>query len=801
MAKRVQTPANRAVRRFSIDQLIDYLTRQSFYRDQIVHMERIPARKARYGRLRRGLPRPLLEALAGIGIRRFYTHQAQAINAAREGHNVVIATSTASGKTLIYNVPVLEAMVSIPHARALYVFPTKALAQDQLRALSELTRGPLSGVRFATYDGDTPKPDRARIRKGAAILLTNPDMLHVGILPNHNLWSHFFANLKYVVIDEAHIYRGVFGSQVANVLRRLRRICRFYGADPQFICCSATIANPKEHVQRLTAAPTRVIDDDGSPSGEKLFVLWNPPFLDEAKTSRRSANMEATNLFVELVKHGRRNIAFVKARKIAELILVYARDRLDKEAPELKPLIHSYRAGYLPQERRRIERDLFDGRLLGVTATNALELGVDIGSLDATVQVGYPGTIASTWQQAGRAGRGVRESLSILIGLNGPLDQYFMRHPDELFGRSHEHALIDPDNVYILEKHLPCAAYELPITTQDERLFGPGFVDAMINLERNRVLEYRRERWYYRGFDYPAQDVSIRSISEGRYRLINQNTGERIEEVESATAFMRIHPGAIYLHQGESFLVKELDQANRVARARPVDVNYYTEPRQINEVRIIDTLDRREASSRGPASRSGRGSARGAGATTAYFGKVAVTEQVIGYRKKQQFTETVLGDEFLDLPPTRFETMAVWWDIPPAVIKAVRRRKLDFLGGIHAAEHAAIGILPLFAMCDRWDIGGLSTPALRRAQDAAHADTQRPQIFIYDAYPGGVGIAEKGYELLTELWQATLEAIRDCLCEAGCPSCIQSPKCGNNNEPLDKQAAIVILQGLLGSRA
>ena len=774
MAKRVQKLSNRAASRLSVDQLIDYLTRQSFYRAQIVHVERIPARKARYGRLRRGLPRPLEEALHGIGVRRFYTHQAQAINAAREGHNVVVATSTASGKTLAYNVPVLEAVVSIPHARALYLFPTKALAQDQLRALSELTRGPLSGVRFATYDGDTPKSDRARIRKRAAILLTNPDMLHVGILPNHNLWSHFFANLKYVVIDEAHVYRGVFGSQVANVLRRLRRICRFYGADPQFVCCSATIANPKEHIQRLTAAPTQVIDDDGSPSGEKLFVLWNPPFLDEAKTSRRSANMEATNLFVELVQHGLRNITFVKARKIAELILMYARDRLDKETPELMPLIHSYRAGYLPQERRRIERDLFDGRLLGVTATNALELGVDIGSLDATVQVGYPGTIASTWQQAGRAGRGVRESLSILIGLNGPLDQYFMRHPDELFGRSHEHALIDPDNVYILEKHLPCAAYELPITTQDERLFGPGFVNAMINLERNRVLEYRRERWYYRGFDYPAQDVSIRSIGEGRYRLINQNTGERIEEIEAATAFMRIHPGAIYLHQGESFLVKELDQAHRVARARPVDVNYYTEPRQINDAHIVESLDRREA-----------------GATTAHFGKVAVTEQVIGYRKKQQFTETVLGDEFLDLPPTSFETMAMWWDIPPAVIKTVRRRKLDFLGGIHAAEHAAIGILPLFAMCDRWDLGGLSTPA--------HADTQRPQIFIYDGYPGGVGIAEKGYELLTELWQATLEAIRDCSCEAGCPSCIQSPKCGNNNEPLDKQAATVILKGLLGS--
>lgn len=772
MAQRISRPA---IQRSGVSQFVQHLTERPFYQGQIVHVERLPARKARYGRLRRGLPVPLRQALDGIGVQRFYTHQAQAINAAREGHNLVVATSTASGKTLVYNVPVLEAIVSIPHARALYLFPTKALAQDQLRVLSELTQGRLRGVRFATYDGDTPRPDRARIRKGAAIILTNPDMLHVGILPNHNLWSQFFANLKYVVLDEAHVYRGVFGSQVANVLRRLRRICRFYGADPQFIGCSATIANPEQHVQRLTAAPAVVIDDDGSPSGEKLFVLWNPPFLDETRTSRRSANMEATNLFVELVEHGLRNITFVKARKIAELILMYARDRLDKEAPALKSLIHSYRAGYLPQERRRIERDLFDGRLLGVTATNALELGVDIGSLDATVQVGYPGTIASTWQQAGRAGREVRESLSILIGLNGPLDQYFMRHPEELFGRSHEHALIDPGNVYILEKHLPCAGYELPITAQDEPLFGPGFVDAMVSLERNRVLEYRRDRWYYCGFDYPAQDVSIRAIGAGRYQLINQVTGERIEEIEAATAFMRVHPGAIYLHQGESYLVRELDQAGKIARARPVDVNYYTEPRQINQVRIMDTLDHRAA-----------------GATTAHFGKVAVTEHVIGYRKKQQFTETMLGEEFLDLPPTYFETAGMWWDIPPDVIEAVRRRKLDFLGGIHAAEHAAIGILPLFAMCDRWDIGGLSTPN--------YADTGRPQIFIYDGYPGGVGIAEKGYELLTGLWQATLEAIQDCPCEGGCPSCIQSPKCGNNNEPLDKEAAIMILRGLLGGR-
>ena len=756
-----------------ISEFIHHLQRLKPYRDQIAHVEHIPPRSARYGRLDKPLPRVLQKALKEAGIERFYTHQAQAINAARAGGHVVVATSTASGKTLCYNLPVLEAIADDWRARALYLFPTKALAQDQLRSLRQVTQGGLGEVRFGTYDGDTPRSARTRLRKSAAIILTNPDMLHLGILPNHTLWSHFLANLKFVVLDEAHVYRGVFGSQVACVLRRLRRLCRFYGSDPQFICCSATIANPAEHVERLTGSTPLVVDDDGSPRGAKEFVLWNPPFVDRAKTARRSANSEATGLFTEFVRGGLRNITFTRARKVAELILLYAQEVLRKEAPECLPLVASYRAGYLPEERRQIERDLFQGRLLGVTATNALELGIDIGHLDATVLVGYPGTIASTWQQAGRAGRGVRESLSVLIGLDNPLDQYFMRYPEELFGRPHENALIDPDNVYILEKHLPCAAYELPLTNRDEALFGPGFVEAMIALERRGVLEYRNERWYYRGLDYPAQGVSIRSISSSNFALLDESRGyTTLEEIEATSVFFRAHPGAIYLHQGETYLITRLDLGTQTAYARPVDVNYYTQPREINEVRIVQPLETKELPT-----------------TRAYFGRVGVTTQVIGYRKKQQFTETVLGEEFLDLPPTSFETMALWFDIPPRIVEEVRRRRLDFHGGLHAAEHAAIAVLPLFAMCDRWDIGGLSTPA--------HVDTGKPQVFIYDAFPGGVGIAEKGFELLTELWQATLRAIKECPCEAGCPSCVQSPKCGNNNEPLDKKAAVVILEGLL----
>ncbi|MFB0545512.1 MAG: DEAD/DEAH box helicase [Anaerolineae bacterium] len=750
-----------------------HLKRHRAYRGQIQHVERIPFRSARYGRLEAPLPRPLEEALKRIGAERLYTHQAQAINAVRAGWDVVVATSTASGKTLCYNVPVLEAILHDWRAKALYLFPTKALAQDQLRALRELTQEGLGPIRFGTYDGDTPQRARTRLRKEASIILTNPDMLHVGILPNHTLWSNFFKNLKYVVIDEAHVYRGVFGSHVACVIRRLHRICAFYRSSPRFICCSATIANPAEHVERLIDVKPLVIDDDGSPQGAKDFVLWNPPFLDRARTARHSANSEAAFLFAEMARCGLRNITFAKARKVAELILLYAREALEKDQPELADLIRSYRAGYLPHERREIERKLFHGELLGVTATSALELGVDVGHLDVTLLVGYPGTMASTWQQAGRAGRGTRRSLSILIGLDNPLDQYFMRHPKEFFGRGHEHALIDPDNVHILLQHLPCAAHESPLTNDDESLFGPGFVQAMIALERRGILDYRNERWYQMGFNYPAQEVNIRSIDGGRFALLDESQGYRtLEEIEATTAFFRVHPGAIYLHQGESYLVTGLDIGAQIAYLRPVDVNYYTQPREVNEVNII---------------RSWRNK-RLPGADV-YLGQVRVTQQVIGYKRVQQFTETILGVEYLDLPAQSYETTALWFDVPGEIARQVAQRGLDFHGGLHALEHAAIGLLPLFAMCDRMDIGGLST--LR------HPDTDRPQVFIYDAFPGGVGIAEKGFELITELWKATLEAVQDCPCQGGCPSCVQSPRCGNNNEPLDKEAAVLILKTLL----
>jgi len=792
---------------FDPNAFLNELRRRRDYSGQLVHAQTIPVRSARYGELKIKLSPPVSRALAAAGAERLYTHQAEAINAALAGQNVVVATSTASGKTLCFNAPVLEALARDPLARALYLYPTKALAQDQLGKWQALIKGAGDGIvnpLAATYDGDTPQSARSRVRKTARVLLTNPDMLHTGILPNHPLWAEFFRHLKFVVIDEAHTYRGVFGSQVACVLRRLRRVCGLYQgrqttddgrrevvsgrSSVVFIATSATIANPAEHFELLTGLPAVVVTDDGSPHGPRTFALWNPPFLDRAHTARRSANHEASELFTTLVGAGVRTIAFTRARVITELLLRYARDTLrrNKATAGLADRIAAYRAGYLPEERRRIERELFSGRLLGVTATTALELGIDVGGLDAALLVGYPGTIASLWQQAGRAGRGDDPSLAMLIGLDNPLDQYYMRHPADLLGRSHENALLDPDNVYILQRHLPCAAHEVPLRVSedltglgdlsgldDEALFGPGFVDAMVALEDSGALRFTGERWVYTRSDYPAQDVSLRDAEGDRFAILNAaNTYRMLEEISSTTAPFRVHPGAVYLHQGDSYLVTEYSTELRHAIVKPVNVDYYTQPREVNEVRVVRSMRHRALPS-----------------TTAYLGRVRVRSQVIGFRRLQQFSEAVLGEEPLEMPQTEFETVAVWWDLPPELPRELAGRGLDFLGGIHAVEHAAIGILPLFAMCDRWDIGGLSTPR--------HPDTDAPQIFIYDGFAGGVGIAEKGFELLPELWSATLDVIRDCSCEDGCPSCVQSPKCGNFNQPLDKQAAVRILRRLL----
>jgi DEAD/DEAH box helicase domain-containing protein len=746
------------------------------YRQQVVHIERIHPQAALTGKLDNSLHPTLQICLESLGISALYSHQAEALNAILAGKNVIIATPSASGKTLCYHLATLDALLHDMDSRALYIFPTKALAQDQLRSLKQILDETkelsqlLSPGAVATFDGDTPQNERANIRKRASIVLTNPDMLHLGILPNHQSWSRLFRNLKYVVIDETHIYRGVFGSHVANVLRRLRRLCAVYGSNPQFICCSATIANPQEHAQNIVGLPFESVVEDGSPHGEKYFTFWNPPIIDEAKTSRRSSNSEAAFLLGELVQKEIRSLVFAGTRKLTELIYIYTQGQLP---PFLRDKISPYRAGYLPEDRRRIEHQFFDGELLGLVATTALELGINIGDLDATVLTGYPGSIASAWQQAGRSGRSTHSSLSFLIAQENPLDQYLMRNPDFFFGKNFDNAIINPDNPYILKPHLLCAAWEKPLEDKDKDFFGETSA-LLVELEQEGKLRKRQEKHYLSpSITYPAQDINIRATSGQNYAVIDGREGYLLETVEASVAFFQVHPGAIYLHQGESYLVKELDLARHIAWAEPRSVDYYTQTMEITDIRVTSLTNEKDCHK-----------------VKVYFGDVDVTTTVVGFKRKRQFTEEVIGEEPLDLPPQNFPTKALWFDLPQKALDRIANAGLDFHGGLHACEHAAIAILPLFALCDRNDIGGVSA--------SFHPDTAKAQIFIYDAHPGGIGIAEKGFEMITELWQATLKAVEECPCTEGCPSCVQSPKCGNNNQPLDKEAAVILLEELVG---
>ncbi len=759
-----------------IQAFLNHIRSLKNYENQIAHIEHISPRRPIYGKLDEPLFPALQECLDAHGFSRLYSHQALAVNHVRAGKNVIISTTSASGKSLVYNIAVMQAILTAPSARALYLFPTKALAQDQLRKLNELFSPDLLPTEsLATFDGDTPRSERADIKRHGRIILTNPDMLHVGIMPNHQSWASLFKHLKYVVLDEAHIYRGVFGSHVACVLRRLRRLCRLYGSNPQFILCTATVANPGEHALALTSLPCEVVDNDGSPRGWKDFVFWNPPLIDEKKTARRSAHWESTNLFTELMLQGSRTLTFTRTRRLTELIYIYARDRLREESYELSQLVMPYRGGYMPEDRRRIEKELFGGKLLGVVATNALELGIDSGGLEATILDGYPGSISSTWQQAGRSGRSQGESLSFLVAWDNPLDQYFMRHPSDFFQKGFEHVLVNPTNHYILQAHLLCAAWEKPLDSNDESVFGGAdFIKERDALVNDGQLRERRNKWYLApSIASPASKINIRSSSGEDYAVVDTSTGSLMETVESSVAFFQVHPGAIYLHQGDSYLITKLDLTNRVAYAEPTRANYYTETKEIHDLHVLEVKHTRTV-----------------GTANVSIGEVEVTIDVVGFKKYRQFSEEVIGEELLDLPTIRFNTVALWFDIPPRAVARIAEKGQDFAGGLHATEHAAIGILPLFALCDRNDIGGVSTPM--------HPDTGRAQVFIYDAYPGGIGIAEKGYDMIAELWQATFRVIAECPCEDGCPSCVQSPKCGNNNKPLDKAAAKVILEELQG---
>ncbi len=751
---------------------LDYLRGRPFYKDQIVYVRQIPPRQAIHGRLQSSIHPDLRRCLERGGLWPLYIHQAEAIDALAGGEHVAVSTPAASGKSLCYNVPVLNALLADRGSRAMYVYPTKALAQDQLKGLREVGEG--LAFRADIFDGDTPGHDRPGIKRSTQVLLTNPDMLHLGILPNHRTWTRFLRGLRYIVLDESHVYRGVFGSHVANVIRRLRRLCRLYGSSPQFILCSATIANAGELARQLTGLPFTAIEVDGAPYGGKRFVFWNPPLTDSNRTTRRSTNIEASTLFSELVSSNIRTITFVRTRKVAELVYLYAREQLNETQPAMAEKISPYRASYLPEDRRRIERALFDGELMGVSTTNALELGIDVGTLDATVIAGYPGSIASTWQQAGRSGRRNEESLSVLVGQGNPLDQYLMNYPHTFFSKPVEHALISPGNPYILQPHVLCAAYEAPLGPGDEELFGPELPEALARLEEGGLVNNEGDRWYAStAVGYPAESVNIRSTSSRGYLVVDERSGAVLERVEEASVFHQLHPGAVYLHQGESYLVADLDLESQIAYVEPNDGSYYTQVRDMTDIEIREVRASKKV-----------------GGVTVSVGEVEVTNRVLGYRLRKPMTEELLGEEFLDLPERRFNTVALWFDVPLDVLDTVREQRMDLAGGLHAVEHAAIGVLPLFALCDRNDIGGVSTPL--------HPDTEKPQVFIYDGHPGGIGISERGYEAIRDLWEATLRAVAQCPCDDGCPSCIQSPKCGNNNTPLEKGVAVLMLRSLCG---
>ena len=737
---------------------------------RVTHVEIIPARPAAYVDFPRDMHPRLREALSRLGVQGLYPHQARAMELSRQGRHVIVSTGTASGKSLCYHLPVYEEILERPASRALYLFPTKALAQDQLRSLEELHG---HEVRSATYDGDTPQELRSWIRREAQVVLSNPDMLHFGILPNHRLWGAFFANLRYVVLDEAHVARGVFGSHVAQVLRRLRRVAARYGSSPRFFFASATIANPGEHARNLSGLEVEVVEDDHSPRGRKVFALWNPPDILETGGGEihRSSNLETAELLTRLLRLGVRTIAFSRSRKAAELVYGYVHRFLDKGEGELAERLAAYRGGYLPQQRREIERRLFSGELLAVSTTNALELGVDIGELEACIMNGYPGTIASTWQQAGRAGRRQDESLAVLIAADDPLDQYLVRHPEFIFGNPCEEAVIDRENPRILGAHLACAAYEMPLRNEDEEFFGPAMHRALEELEKDGVLGRKGRVYYYARRDAPAQDINLRSASGSLISIVEMETGSLLGTVEEATSFFHVHPGAVYLHQGDSYLVEQLDLERMVALVRAAQLDYYTNPMDNTDVSVLST----EWGIETPPGRCGM-----------HYGEVQVSTEVYAYRRRRMITHEILETLGLDLPTQVLHTRAAWYTFPPQRLASLGLDEYSLAGGLHALEHAAIAILPLFAMCDRWDIGGMST--------SGHPDTGRATVFIYDAYPGGVGISARAFELAGAHLQATREMVRGCRCKEGCPSCIHSPKCGSGNEPLNKQAALALLE-------
>ncbi|MGZ0149232.1 DEAD/DEAH box helicase [Kribbella sp. WER1] len=748
--------------------------------DRLTHVESVPPRLGQTCDWPRWVPDEVLTQLRDAGITAPWTHQVATAEAAYAGKHVVVATGTASGKSLGYLLPAFAtlsiAQAASPHRRTasvLYLSPTKALAHDQLRAVSSYT---VPGLRATTLDGDSERTERDWARDHATYVLSNPDMLHRSVLPNHQRWARFLGCLQYVVVDECHHYRGVFGAHVAGVLRRLRRVCAQYGAHPIFICASATVAEPALSGERLTGLPMQEVVADGSPRGGVAFGLWEPPLTslhgENGAPVRRSATAEVADLLTDLVVTGVRTVAFVRSRRGAEAVAMTARENLAEVDPALTEQVSAYRAGYLPEERRRLEGMLQSGELTGVAATNALELGIDIAGLDAVLLSGWPGTRASLWQQAGRAGRAGGDAVALLIARDDPLDTYLVRHPAAIFGRPVEATVFNPENPYVLGPQLCAAAQEIPLTTDDYEVFGSTTESVIAQLVRQGALRERPHGWFWTRRERAVDAIDIRSAGGKTVQIVEDRTGRLLGTVDGGSAHSSVHEGAVYVHAGESYLVRSLDLEGHAAIVEQASPDYTTFARDVTEIGILAS---EETCHWGTAELS--------------RGWVQVTSQVISYQRKLIATGDVLDEQPLDLPERTLRTKAVWWTVPDGVVESLGLA--DVPGAAHAAEHASIGLLPLFATCDRWDIGGVST--------AKHADTGRLTVFVYDGHPGGAGFAEHGYAAAREWLTATRDAIAHCECTDGCPSCVQSPKCGNQNNPLDKSGAVALLSALLSS--
>ena len=761
-----------------IHEFLEYLRTQRFFRDQIAHIQCLPPKSPEYADLPGGICNPLEPALHEHGIHQFYSHQALAIQKIREGRHIVVVTGTASGKTLCYAVPEIEAVLADDTATMLHIYPTKALAQDQLRTLRNVI--PTDTAVCSTYDGDTAQHHRRKLRESSNIILTNPDMLHQGILPQHARWSRFFANLKYIVIDEVHAYRGVFGSHLANVIRRTHRICRHYGSNPQFICSSATIANPREHAGSICGVEMDLVHNDGSPQGAKQFIFWNPPSLETEKREetslisaggdRRSALYEAVELMTLLIRTGISVITFTRTRLAAELVYRHCRDRLKAISPGLEETIHAYRGGYLPEERRDIERRLADGDIRGVSTTNALELGIDIGTLDACIMVGYPGTITGMWQQAGRAGRGAGESIVFMIAQNAPIDQYLMAHGEYVFSRTPEHGVIDPDNPHIVVGHLKCAASELPVSDTDADQYGEYGAAVMDLLADERAVKRIADQWYWSTSEFPAAEISLRNISGTVYTIQDGASAERvIGTMDEVSAFSQLHDNAVYLHGADTYLVKRLDIEKKIAFVERKELDYYTHAVRVSEIRIDEWEEK-----------SGiRGGLLG-------FGDVTVTTMIPMFRKVRFHSRQNLGMEALELPPQVLETVALWFKPPESVIQQIKSQGYLPVEAFVGIANVLAEVAPLFVMCDVQDIGTVV--------DTRNLD--RETLFLHDRYPGGMGFSRRCYDRFEEMLQTVNDIIVNCGCSNGCPSCV-----GSVVQPVGSAGMDAATQGGIPSKA